>query len=106
MVNVRDMSFVDQAIVRAMIVEAARQLGFDYEVRLGVSREESSNVITNWPPADETELVTKLTINNSMNEMCHAIRFRNGWPEHLPCTRQEARDVFAMWLGHDRWDDA
>jgi hypothetical protein len=105
MINVRDMSFVDQAIVRAMIAEAARQLGFDYEVRLGVSREETSSVLANWPP-DEADRVAKVLIHNSMNEMCHAIRFRNGWPEHLPCTRQEARDVFAMWLGHDRWDDA
>ena len=97
MTLVRKMTEDEKAIVRAMIEECARQLGFDYEVRLGVSRDETAKVLANWPPDDETDVATRLTINNSMNEMCHAIRFRDGWPEYLPCSRERAKQVFTIW---------
>lgn len=107
MLDVREMSQQDQAIVRAMIEECARQICSepDYRARLGVSHNESADVLANWPPPDETDLATMLTINNSMNEMCHGIRFRDGWPEYLPCSRERAKDVFEMWRGQERWKD-
>jgi len=42
MTLVGNMSARDQLIIRAMIGEVPRHIGFDYQVRLGVSREESS----------------------------------------------------------------
>lgn len=95
------MSTRDQAIVRAMIETAAQHIGFDYQVRLGVSREESSQVLANWPPSDETDAAVRLTIRNSMNEVCHGIQFSDGWPDHLQFSRDEARDVFSRWLGEE-----
>jgi hypothetical protein len=94
------MSKRDQEIARAMIEIASEYIGRDYDVRLGVSREESAQVLENWPPTDDTDETTNLVINNSMNEVCHAIRFPDGWPEHLLFSRDEAKDVFSLWLGN------
>jgi hypothetical protein len=65
----------------------------------GILAQESTQVPANWPPTDETSLAVRLTINNSMNEVCHGIRFAGGWPEHLQFSRDEACDVFSRWSG-------
>ena len=98
---VRTMNEVDQRVVRAMIEAATTHpelFGSEYDIRLGVSRDETNLVLKNWPPQDESVTVVMLVINNSLNEMCYGIRFREGWPAHLPCSREKAIAVFDDWL--------
>jgi hypothetical protein len=97
---------------RAIILTAMRLIltddryirGWEFQTRLGVTRQEMATVLTSFPDVDQVgdEETVHLSIHNAQNEVC------NAWGSRIPSiewkrwftdvSRDEVKATFRKWI--------
>jgi hypothetical protein len=83
---------------------------WEFQTRLGITRDELRSVISEWPhlsdeddtdSKDNPDLVRKLAINNSLNEVLHGVDVSDEiWSKWLDEPREEVKRVYRAWAKH------
>jgi len=78
---------------------------WEFQTRLGVSRQELAKVISMYPDlVDEGDDSTvSLGINNSMNEICHGVYIPpQEWQRWFAVSKDHVKRVYAKWYRLNR----
>ena len=74
--------------------------GLEFQTRLGINRDELSQVVQAWPNVDDSnqDSVEALAINNCMNELCHGLNISDcQWSQWLGVDRRDVCEVYSRW---------
>jgi hypothetical protein len=78
----------------------------DYEARLGIEKEKLNEIVTTFPDIDDSDddSDAALAINNSLNEVCHGIRFSDEeWEQWFDFSKSEIEEVYWSWAKLRGW---
>ena len=86
---------------------------WEFQTRLGISRDELRQVIAEWPhlkdeddtdSKDNPDLVRILAINNSLNEVLHGVDVSDAdWAKWISEPREEVKRIYRAWAVHKGW---
>jgi hypothetical protein len=92
-----------EVVFRAMCCIATGRLIPDWEFHtlFGIELFELEAVIAQWPDVDDSDAVTRLAINNSMNNLLGYPHRMSGelWWRQLRVSRSEVARIFSKWRG-------
>src|SRR6266404_7585941 len=71
----------------------------EFPARLGFDRESLKQVLCSWPQLDDTaEGLTRLAINNCMNEVCHGIDLSSSeWTTWFNVSKADVQATYFKW---------
>ena len=73
---------------------------WEFQTRVGVSRDEFKEIIEGWPPSDDEDPTSTayLVINNTLNEICNGIPVdEDSLKEAVGSSLSVLRHVYAEW---------
>jgi hypothetical protein len=90
-----------QAVLEAMKYVSSTVDEFEFQTRLGITRQELEDVMKQWPELDDSSegSITAISINNSLNEVVNGLDIgESRWRSHFSLTRNEMGQVYKKWL--------
>jgi hypothetical protein len=73
---------------------------FEFQTRLGVERNQVGEVIAAYPEIDDSieDSIMSLSIENSLNEICHGINIPQAeWEKWFDYSKEEIRETYQKW---------
>jgi len=78
----------------------------DYEARIGIDEDDIDKIVAAFPEIDDSndDSDVTLAINNSLNEVCHGIRFSDDeWNQWFDVNKSEVEEVYWKWAKLRGW---
>ncbi len=74
---------------------------WEFHTLFGVEFVELQKIVARWPDLDDSDIVTRLAINNSMNNLLgypHEMAVEE-WSQHISVSKPEVARIFRKWRG-------